>query len=78
MVISQNMQMWLIVSAVVLCLIAAIIFWLWENVLRLFYEIQRDTGKKYSKKQWFFIWLIGILIISFIMFIWIKFGINLA
>lgn len=78
MVIFQNVQMWLIVVVVIIFLIAAIIFWLWENVLRLFYDLQRNTRKKYSKKQWVLIWFIGLLIVLFIMFIWIRFGINLA
>lgn len=78
MVISQNVQMWLILIAVIIFMIVAIVFWIWENILRLFYEIQKDTGKKYSKRQWFLIWLSGLVLVLFIIFVWVKWGVNLS
>lgn len=78
MVISQNVQMWLIVIVAVVFCIGAIVFWLWEHIIRLFQEIQKDTGKKYSKKQWVLIWFFGLLIVIFIIIAWVKWGVNLS
>ena len=78
MVIPDNVQMWLIVITVGVFSVVAIVFWLWENVLRLFYEIQRDTGKKYSKIQWLLFCLCGLILILFIIFAWIRWGVNLS
>lgn len=77
MVIPDNVQMWLVVIAVVIFGVGAIVFWLWEHILSIFFEIQRDTGKKYTKMQWGFIWLIGLLIVFVIIIVGIKYGIYL-
>ena len=77
MVISDTVQMWLITIVATIFSVGAIIFWLWEHVFSMFYEVQKETGKKYNWKQWLFIWIAGLAIVAIVIFVWVNLGVNL-
>lgn len=77
MVIPDIVQFWGAIILIVSFGILAIYIWLKETFIGAFIEHQKETGKKYSKTFWSFLWLIGLLIILFVSFMYLKYGIPL-
>ena len=77
MVISDTVQMWLITIVAIIFSVGAIIFWLWEHVLSMFYGVQKETCKEYNWKQWLLTWIAGLVIVAIVIFAWVKLGVNL-